>query len=309
MKPPRRAERALPVAAALALVLLAGGCASPATGPANAGLARAEANKALIDGLAADRILPKTEYARIKRAIPAQNRDAVISAEALGRILYEHDRLATQAGDLLTSGGHADFPGTPLGWLTERTATGLRVVFIVRTQDGPQVAVQVEARGGSGKPRVRRFSPPRALSPEEAPLWSARELAFTAKIRPCAKRYNPVVVPVQNRGESTIYVFLLPASPKPDIVFLGGYYRIAVSGDGKKIVETHAFTHACVTLHRDPRAVSAGVTELKSGTPTTPQVYASLHYAIPVDIETAANRLLWKVDKGQISLLGPVDGQ
>lgn len=255
----------------------------------------------LIDGLTPAEILSKLELKRIGQKIPAQWRGDVIAAEALGREVYEHNRFAEAAAELVAPGGHASFAGNPAGWITERTPAGFAVYFLVNDKGKLRVSAEVKQRSKKEKPEMHRFAKPRPLSGKEALIWHARQMAFTATFRACAKHYDPVVIPLQARGKKYFYVYLLPAASKRDLMYFGGYFRITISDDATEILETHAFTHSCITLHKNPRATAAVITEVLSDAPTTPQVYANLAYRLPLKVETAGNSAVWLLKEGRIS--------
>lgn len=294
---------ALVPAACLTAALLAG-CVAISGTPA-----RPARTSLRIDGRAPASVLAPGETARIDKQIPPEYRGAVLVAEALGTVIYRHEHLATAATGMLTAKGRPAFSGAAAGWLTERIAGRLGVLFLVHAKGGVAVAAEVREGPDSGKPRITRWRTPRSLTPQEVLLWRARQLAFSAHITPCAKRYDPVVVPVHAAGVDQIHVYLLPVSSDPNRIFLGGYYRIVIGADGDRILATHAFTHACIALQRRPSSVAASVTELESDTPTAPQVYASLHYRFPIYVATQGNRLEWKVAQGSVTLIGPVDSR
>lgn len=287
------------------LAALAAGCAGPRASTTSLGTASGAPLK--IDDLRPAAILSQKELSRISKKIPAEFRGDVIAAESLGRIVYAHERLAATAAALVAPGGHASFASAPAGWVTERTHDGLRVAFVVKSDDSLRVAAEVTQKNGESKPQVRRFQEPRALTPTESLLWHARQLAFTAPIKPCSSQYNPVVVPLEARGKNLFYVFLLPVAADANVMFFGGYYRITISSDATRILDTHAFTHSCIQLRRNPKAVAAGLTEVISDSPTTPQVYASLAYEIPVEVATSDNGILWKIKDGAIFYAGSVN--
>lgn len=287
------------------LSALAAGCAAPRTSPMSRQTGSAVPLK--IDGLTPASILSKRELSRISKKVPAEFRGDAIAAESLGRVVYAHELLATTAEALIAPGGHASFSSPPAGWITERDEKGLTTAFVVKSGDSLRIAAEVTQKDEEAKPQIHRFSDPRALTPEETALWQARQLAFTAAIRPCAPQYNPVVIPLEAQGKNLYYVFLLPISADPDVMYFGGYYRITISSDATQILDTHAFTHSCIELHRNPKAVAASLTEVISDSPTTPQVYANLAYAIPVNVVTSDNGILWKIDSGTISYVGPAN--
>ncbi|MGH8224980.1 MAG: hypothetical protein ACRER1_02340 [Gammaproteobacteria bacterium] len=277
-----------------ALAVLLGACANTSTPATN------EA-PLLISGHNPQAILSAPEMTRIADKTPPAFRDAVLRAEAFGRTIYTHDRLATEAGNLVAPGGHSSFREPLAGWLTENTSAGLTVNFLVKHQD--TLAIAAEITRVQGKLQLRQPSPPRNLTSQEMILWQARQRAYTAKFKACAKRYNPVVIPARLSGVDLIYVYLLPASADPNTVYLGGYQRIAIGPDGSQILEEHAFTHGCITLQRNAQTTGVRVTELVSDSPTSAQVYASLRYDLPVYVETSSNGLHWKVEDGMITLV------
>ncbi len=281
--------------------MLLGACAGTPPAPS------ASEAPLLISGSGPEAILSAQEIARINSKTPPAFRDAILRAEAFGRVIYTHDRLANEAGNLVAPDGRSSFREPPAGWITERTPAGLTVNFLVNQQNTLAVAAVVTRT--HGKLRVHTFTPPRNLSPQETILWQARQLAYTAKFKACSKRYNPVVIPARISGVDLIYVYLLPASANPATIYLGGYQRIAIGPDGTQILEEHAFTHSCITLHRNAQSVAAQVTEFVSSSPTSAQVYASLRYDLPVYVETSSNGLRWKVENGVITLVKKIADQ
>lgn len=247
-------------------------------------------------------ILGKHEIARIEQNIPMVYRQNVQRAEAFGRTIYAYDRLARRAGGLVAPGGRSPFSYPPAGWVTVRSNEGLRLSFVVK--EGTKIGVAAEVTRTQDGLEPRRLSPPRALSHLEIALWKARRAAYSDPIeQPCSRRYNPVVMPVSVEGTAFIYAFLLPASADPGTIYLGGYHRVIVSPDGDAALESHAFTHGCITLHRQGKEAVARVTEVVSDSPTAPQVYASLRYDLPIRVKTLGNGLAWRVEQGRITLV------
>jgi len=287
--------------AALAAFVLAG-CAGPTPTQTSGGSLR-------IDGRTPAAIVSPAEAQRIRKAIPARYQGKVLAAEALGRVIYEHATLAEDAAQRLSPDWSDTFPQPPVGWLVERTASGLHVLFLIKADDRLRIAA-LASRGGAGnKLHVVRPGTPRALTPQQLVLWQARQLAFSRKFRPCSTRYDPAVIPVHAGGADQIGVYLLPESSDPKRLFLGGYRVVTINADGDEILHTHAFTHSCASLERTPGAVAAAVTETRSDSPTAPQVYASLRYGLPVRVTTKGNALVWTVESGRIVLKGPAGKQ
>lgn len=283
-----------------AVLALLGGCATQPKAPSQTGRLRLS-----VDGQSIAAILSSAETTHISAHIPAKFQGQVLSAEALGTVVYRHAALVAAAAGRI--GREQQWAGNtrPAGWLTERGDKRLRMLFLVhgRANTVRIAAIAMAQDATMTEVRIKKLTPPRPLSKSESALWRARQLAYSAKITPCTKRYNPVVIPVRAKNASELYVYLLPESQDPQRVFLGGYYRVAINDLGNRIVATHAFTRACLALRRGPGDVAASVTERKSNTPTAPQVYASLRYGLPIYVATVTNGLRWKVVKGRIELL------
>lgn len=278
--------------AALGLaLLLAAGCASQTA---------TSGKQLLIDGQTLASLLPASQRHQIKNSIPERYRGDVLIAQAMGHLLDAHQKKAVEATNayLAKVGRHRPHLN---GWLVVRENGVEKVLFITKHNTTPYVAA-IASKVHKGGARIKVLHTPRKLDSEESALWQARELAFQAKMKPCSKQYHPVVLPVTAAGVNEIYVYLLPLASTDKIV-LGGYYRVRINARGTRILDTHAYTHACLEVERRPQAIGAGVTELESPTPTAPQVYANLRYKLPIYVSTNQNRLRWKIEQGRISLL------
>jgi hypothetical protein len=254
----------------------------------------------LIDGRTLASLLPDSQRQQIRNTIPGDYQGDALIAQAMGQLLDEHQRIAVAASNAYLA-RLGDRRPQLAGWLVVRERGAQEVLFITRINGTPYVAAiarDVKKDAAS----ITILDTPRALDSGETALWRARSLAFRAKMKACSKQYSPVVIPVTAAGMNEIYVYLLPLAPAGKIV-LGGYYRVRINAQGTRILDTHAFTHACLEMERRPGAVGAGVTEMQSPTPTAPQVYANLRYNLPVFVTTTANRLRWKIAQGRISLL------
>ena len=280
------------VAAALGLALsLASGCASQ---PASSG------NRLLIDGQALPSLLTASQRRQIKNTIPERYQGDALIAQAVGRLLDNHQQIAVRATDAFLAKVGKHRPQLD-GWLVVRKGGAEKVLFITMHNATPYIAAIASNVSKDGT-RIEILKRLRTLDAGETALWKARTLAFQAKMKPCSKQYQPVVLPVTAAGVKEIFVYLLPLAPAGKIV-LGGYYRVRISAQGTRILDTHAYTHACLEVERRPKAIGAGVTELESPTPTAPQVYANLRYNLPVYVTTTGNHLRWKIERGRITLM------
>ncbi len=254
----------------------------------------------LIDGQTLASLLPESQRRHIRNSIPKRYRGDALVAQALGRLLDEHQQAAVDASNAYLAKLDGRNPHLD-GWLVVRENGTQKVLFITRHNGTPYVAATARDMRKDGA-RIEVMKTPRTLNPGETALWKARTLAFQAKMKACSKQYNPVVVPVTAAGVNEIFVYLLPLAPSNRIM-LGGYYRVRINAQGTRILDTHAFTHACLEMRNRPGAVGASVTEVQSPTPTAPQVYANLRYKLPVFVTTTGNNLRWKIEQGRISLL------
>jgi hypothetical protein len=282
-------------AAAFALVA---GCATAPRKPTLA--AKVTRSHVRVDGVALAKLLPAGELTRISREVPAAARGEAASNEAVGGALYAHYRLAVAAGRQLAPHGRSILAWPPAGWLIERTAQGLRIAFVVRMAKGFGIGATALAAPEGQTPQLQKIVPPRVLSDNEAKLWGARQLAFSAQFSPCSARYLPVMIPVAAGTHRNIDVYLLPSGPGRGQIFLGGYYRVVVNDSGGKILATHRFGKSCHTINGKAAAQGVQTTLNGSESPTIPEVFASLRYGRPVYVTTAANGALWKVSNGKI---------
>lgn len=276
-----------------AVCLIAGCASNPPAGNKGARL--------LIGGQTIDALVPAAERTRISGTFAAGYRGGVLIAEAMGAQIARRQNLAVAASNVYTSWPQKRRMQLA-GWLVTRKHGRYRVLFIARGRDKAARVVAVARDTGGNKPHLEEIGTPRKLSAAETALWNARNLAFSARITPCARNYHPVVIPVDAAGKKQIYVYLLPLAPA-DTMMLGGYYRITTNAAGTRIEDTHRFTRSCLEMKRNPKAVGIAVTENLSPTPTATQVYANLRYGLPVYVSTSKNGLEWEIKQGRISPL------
>ncbi|MGA7965987.1 MAG: hypothetical protein WCB49_08895 [Gammaproteobacteria bacterium] len=255
--------------------------------------------KLLIGGQSLDALIPAAERSRIAGAFQAPYRGNILIAQAMGTIIEQRQQLAVRASNAYMTQPKAQLSRVS-GWLITRKNGTPEVLFIDAHSKTLRV-VAIAKDVGNSTPHLETLDPPRALTGKETSLWTARALAFTAKITPCSHSYQPVVIPVEAAGKKQIFVFLLPLAPAKTMM-LGGYYRVKINADGTRILDTHTYTRSCLKMHRNPKAVGIAVTENESPTPTAPQVYASLRYDLPVYVTTTRNHRQWKIEQGHISL-------
>jgi hypothetical protein len=272
----------------IAMAGLVAGCASKPPAAATA---------LVIGGQTLDSLIPAAERTRIERTFPAAYRGNILIAEGMGKTIYRRQQLAVRAGNAYRAQPKTRHSKLA-GWLVIRNNGALEVLFIAKRNKRPHLV----ATASGTAPEIETVDPPRRLTTQEAALWRARALAFTARIGRCSHSYLPVAFPVKAAGEKRIFVYLLPLAPA-NTMMLGGYYRIRISADGTRILDTHSYTRSCLKMKRNPKAMGIAVTENESPTPTAPQVYANLRYGLPVYVSTTQNHRQWKIEQGRISPL------
>lgn len=272
---------------------LAGGCASKP--PAN------REESLLIGGQTINQLIPAAERDRIDRTVQHGYRGTLLIAQAMGAEIARRQQLAVSASNVYIAQPQARRAHLA-GWLVTRKNGKLEVLFIAKDATGRPQVVAIAQPTDQAKPRLDTLQSPRALTDAEAALWQARGLAFTAKITPCTKSYQPVIIPVEAAGKKQIFVYLLPLAPAGTMM-LGGYYRIRINADGSQILDTHGYTRSCLKMQRNPKAVGIAVTENESPTPTAPQVYANLRYGLPIYVTTSKNKTQWEIEQGHIKPL------
>lgn len=279
---------------------LAGGCASKPPASREESL--------LIGGQTINQLIPAADRKRIDNSFQPGYRGNLLIAQAMGAEIAHRQRLAVSASDVYIAQPQARRAHLA-GWLVTRKNGKLEVLFIAKgTKKTPRVVATAQATTDQAKPRLDTLQSPRALTDAETALWQARALAFTARITPCTKNYQPVIIPVEAGGKKQIFVYLLPLAPAGTMM-LGGYYRIRINADGSQILDTHGYTRSCLKMQRNPKAVGIAVTENESPTPTAPQVYANLRYGLPVYVTTSKNNMQWEIKQGHITALKKPVGQ
>lgn len=221
---------------------------------------------------------------------------ALARAEALGRALFVHDLAAERATDALMAHKSSLRDDKRVrGWITESHDDTV-IVSIIDATPAVLYRVTVDADGAIlGTPEV--LAEPAALSTFEAGAAQARRAAMNSEIATCAPNYNSVVLPSEESPGHWV-VYLLPGTFDPEVVPLGGSYRLEVA-DGK-VTNIRPFTNTCIQLRRGPQVAAMTITHLLDPTPTEVHVYWSLWARTPLYVSTD-NNLSWKIGNGRIS--------
>jgi len=248
---------------------------------------------------------PAAEYL----PIPSQFEAAVREAETAGRMLYERDRAAEKATDLLVSAGYLKQPpGRRAGWLTRDLGESRYHVSYLAEQNGA-VRSFAEADYSIVTDRASdplAMNPPRPLDPVELAQATAIRTAQSSEFLRCAEKYN-VVATTDSADGSAIHVYLIPSRDEQNVFPMGGFHDITVSADGNAIAAHYSQTRACLN---DKPELDGGRTlaALMSSHITTPaptlfHVFMSLNYRMNVFAVTTQNRMLWSISGGRIRLV------
>ncbi len=222
------------------------------------------------------------------------------SVEKLGREIYELDLAAASATDQISTIGLRSDKRVK-GWITEPTASGIRVTMVGLNESAIPVALYVSEVDRSGKPinAPTKNSDPTPLSVTQSALYSARSNALNSKFEPCSKSYNTVAIPTS----SGISVYLLPGTTDPRVAPIGGTYRVDFDATGQVQLATRAYTKSCIALQKDEKSVGMMITHLMDNFPTEVHTYWSLWAHSPMYVGIVNTKDLWSITNGELKLV------
>lgn len=223
----------------------------------------------------------------------------------LGRAMYEQDRRASIAADLVRD----NFDTTEehlVGYITSGEPAQLRVRFIRGGEFGYEAAIDAQF-DDLLLPALSRVENP-ALSQEEQAQIAARLAAARDSATRCDGRYNTFALPDPDGSGWLIYA--LAASSEPDTVMVGGHVRYSVSADGSTVEHIDALATSCATApyaDLERAAATDGTDGLAlrtslAATPLETHVFLSLTYDLPLYV-VGSDLRMWKVAKGQMKVV------
>ena len=220
----------------------------------------------------------------------------------IGNAMYEQDRYAAQATDLLfrEKGGpeRLEQEGLRGDWVLIRGKDSIVVRFVRETSGGDVAAYDVVFPSGQ-LPYVRRPTDGR-LSEAAAAQLRARRLAVEQVGAGCSENYNTVVL--QRRPDADFLVYALAAIADPGQMMIGGHYRVTVTPDGRKVVKAEQLYRSCLTLPASSDASAIPwLTHLVSARPMETHVYLSLLYKRPFYV--GVGKSAWRVENGTVALV------
>lgn len=236
----------------------------------------------------------------------------VQTAARLGVEIFEHDRLAWIASDVLVKkvGTEKLQRETPVGWVVEIEGALRYVRFARMGQNGPEAAYDV-VFPQTGAPEVVEPSD-RSLSASQAARLRAISVAAqtlaSGRYPTCgSERMNSVVL--RDPGSSGWLVYLLRPKPSVTAVPIGGHYRAFVSEDGNTVAHFDRLSKSCLTLEADQskekKTAALMMTHFASSRPLETHVFLSCQENIPFYVLTP-DGATWLVDsKGMRVKDGP----
>jgi len=236
--------------------------------------------------------------------LTAEEVSRIERTEDLGRRIYLHDVYAAQATALLLAHGVDLADVSARGWITEGRENGCTVTFVGGDPEQWQ-SVCVVTFAERTEPNIILVD--RDLSETQAAMFNARQLALENVEKSCSDAYNTVVIPrVDGPGW---LAYALAATNDPNLIIVGGHYRVTASADGRTVLERRGFTKDCLVLSKRPKDLPPGVEataytlgHILDDIPTEVHVFLSLLYGKPLYVMTA-DRRLWSVEGGKITML------
>lgn len=237
------------------------------------------------------------------------------TVERLGRAIYEHDLTAWRATDALLhdnkAGRVSDAEMAKIrGYIVAGTPDESVVKFIAEGPEGPYPVSVLRIYRDEQRARAAGPLAKQPLTEAERAQYRARQLALSQITQRwhCSERYNTVILP--NTDGDGYLVYVLAATTKPGLMMVGGHYRITVSADGNRVIQTDELSRSCLTVELKPpqgaqKLESVVVLHLVSDAPVETHVFLNLLHRMDIGV-TTEKRALWLVSKGRIRRLADV---
>ena len=236
--------------------------------------------------------------------LPETESHILREAEELGRLLYEKDKCAAKATDLLFEKVANPNDMGICGWIVCKNDNGYVVIFVSLQEDRIVTLCQVFFENSKYPELIQNK---RSLTDEETAMFRARQHAFGIIEQACSEKYNTVVLPCSD-GEGCL-VYAIATTTDPQSIVVGGHYRGTISKDGNKVLSHRRFTKSCLILPTKPPDMPAGaeleaytVSHLLDDVPTEIHVYLSLLHKKPFYVVTRDGRY-WCIKDNVIKLL------
>jgi len=226
----------------------------------------------------------------------------VETIQKLGREIHVRDTWTAKAFDILL----AKYKGTEVkgiaGWVTERKDNGLNVHIIRKV--GEEFLHGYRIRFTKDDPVVTDMGNatlPNAVNDR----YSARQRSLAAIPKHYTKSYNAVVLDDPKRGGWLVYA--LASTTDPNIMLMGGHYRMSVPKDPAEKIQVDALSRSLVAIQKSPKeekekVVGSVISHLVSNTPVETHIFGSLHYNTPFYVVIVDGAKVWKVENGKMEL-------
>jgi hypothetical protein len=227
----------------------------------------------------------------------AEQREAIERAERIGRDIYEHDRAAWLGTDALRE-DMGDAVGPRLrGWVTEREGDQVSVTFVTEERNQLRALYRAVLRGGALIEQGEASTP---LSDAQLRLYRARQAAMQSNFTACSSSYNTVTI--ANADGRSADIYLLPGTTEPNLILVGGAYRVHVDLESAAVQETQAFSRSCLTIPFERQADRAVFfTHIATPMPTETHVFLNLSLGLPIAV--GAQGQAWMITNGKIELI------
>lgn len=227
------------------------------------------------------------------------------TTEALGRAMFEQDRRASIASELVSD----NFDPTDerlVGYITSGELPRLRVRFVRTTVDGFEAAIDAQF-DDLLLPSLSRAENP-TLSADEQAQIAARLAAARDSASRCDGRYNTLALP--DPDGSGWLVYAMAATTEPDTLMVGGHVRYTLSADGQTVEHTEPLATSCAkapladlaraadTDGHEGLALRTSLTAM----PLETHVFLSLTYGLPLFV-VGTDLKMWKVDGDHLSVV------
>jgi hypothetical protein len=210
--------------------------------------------------------------------------------------MYMHDVWAAKASDAVLEKLPADAE-RPGGWITE-DHRGVGIVTFAGS-DGTTALYRATFRDGPRSPSVEVLPAGSPLTPEQRAMFAARKTALAVPFKPCSKRYNTIVLPAALLRKQGWLVYLVPAGTEPNLVRVGGHYRVHVSADGTQAISVTPFSKSCLTINlQQPglRVEGIFIDQVVTDTPVESHVFLNLLHRL--DVVVVTRKAVWKLWRG-----------
>ena len=227
------------------------------------------------------------------------------TTERLGREMYEQDRRAAIAADLVRDNFDPNEERL-VGFITSGTAAQLRVRFVRAGAAGYEAAIDA-VFDELLLPALERAPSPELSAAEHAQITARLQVAKDVETR-CDGRYNTLAL-ADPDGDGML-VYAVAAASEADTVMVGGHVRYSISADGETIEHTEPLATSCAAA---PIAdlESAAKTDGNKGlalrttlsdTPLETHVFLSLTHDLPLFI-VGTDLKMWRVEHGRMKVV------